>query len=187
MTDASDDGAARGIAPYVVVLAAAGLLYALAGRIETTATPGRIGPDFWPKAIVILLAVVAAIEIVARLVRGRRRRATQALLQSFVEGAGADEAAGTRVSPRLLAGIALVIGYVAGVGWIGFFLATLAFIFLFIRVGGYRRTLIALAIAVVGATTLIAIFMRLVYVSLPIGVEPFARVSLAVMALLGVR
>jgi hypothetical protein len=29
--------------------------------------------------------------------------------------------------------------------------------------------------------------MRLVYVSLPIGVEPFARVSLAVMALLGVR
>ena len=38
-------------APYIVLqLAGDGLFYQLAGHIEYPATPGRIGPDFWPKS-----------------------------------------------------------------------------------------------------------------------------------------
>ena len=46
----------RKIVPYVIVLAVAAFLYALANRIEFVAPGGRIGPDFWPKAILLASA-----------------------------------------------------------------------------------------------------------------------------------
>ena len=57
----------RRIVPYVVVFAAAAYLYAVAAHIEFAAPEGRIGPDFWPKAILGLAMMACAYEIVKNL------------------------------------------------------------------------------------------------------------------------
>jgi len=42
-------------------------------------------------------------------------------------------------------------------------------------------------VAVGGALVFMFVFMRIVYLSLPIGVPPFAQVSLMLMQLMGIR
>jgi len=41
--------------------------------------------------------------------------------------------------------------------------------------------------SVAGGLIFMFTFMKIVYVSLPLGVEPFSRVSLALMGLMGIR
>ena len=50
-------------APYALLLAAAGVLYYFALGIDTSAAAGRIGPDFWPRAVLVLLALVCVYEL----------------------------------------------------------------------------------------------------------------------------
>ena len=59
-----DKGAIRSILPYVVGLAVAVVLYILARQIEYTPRPDMLGPDFWPKVAIGLMAVVCLFEIV---------------------------------------------------------------------------------------------------------------------------
>mgnify|MGYP001277000605 CR=1 FL=1 len=47
-------------APYVAVFAIAAYLYFLARQIDFAAPGGRIGPDFWPKAILLLAMATCA-------------------------------------------------------------------------------------------------------------------------------
>jgi putative tricarboxylic transport membrane protein len=75
---------------------------------------------------------------------------------------------------------------VAGVSHVGFFLATALFLALFSWIGGVRRPLMLAVIGLAGAFVLLVIFMRLAYVSLPIGVGPFKAISLALLRLIGV-
>jgi putative tricarboxylic transport membrane protein len=52
------------IAPYVVVLGIAAVLYRSASGIDFFAPGGRIGPDFWPKMVLILMIATCVYEIV---------------------------------------------------------------------------------------------------------------------------
>lgn len=52
---------------------------------------------------------------------------------------------------------------------------------------GYEKRLRAALIAAIGAFVFFIVFQRLVYVSLPMGAGPFRDLTLALMALLGVR
>jgi hypothetical protein len=87
----------------------------------------------------------------------------------------------------LLIGIALTIAYVALLGTLGFFIDTALYIALLIRTGRYRRWPVIVTVAVVGALAFMAVFMRVVYLSLPIGSPPFSVVSLALMQAMGIR
>ena len=69
----------------------------------------------------------------------------------------------------------------------GFFLSTILFSGILIYVSQYRNIVNIALLSVLFAVTFLFLFMRVVYVALPIGVEPFARVSLMVMSLIGVR
>ena len=76
------------------------------------------------------------------------------------------------------AGLALIAGFVIGVAYLGFFIATALFLALFSWVGGFRRRCSPLALAsVLGAFMLLVIFMRVAYVSLPLGDGPFHSLS----------
>ena len=55
------------------------------------------------------------------------------------------------------------------------------------RTGRYRRWPVIAAVAFGGALAFMFIFMRVVYLSLPIGRPPFASVSLLLMQLMGIR
>ena len=62
------------IVPYVIVLAIVSYLYFLATKIDFVAPGGRIGPDVWPKAILLLAMVACGYESVKNLLFGRADR-----------------------------------------------------------------------------------------------------------------
>jgi len=59
--------ALRQTLPYVVGLIIAGILYHYAQQIDYTPRQGDLGPDFWPKVTIGMMALVCLIEIVRRL------------------------------------------------------------------------------------------------------------------------
>jgi len=90
--------------------------------------------------------------------------------------------------PLLLGvGIALTIAYVALLGTLGFAVDTAVYLAAMIRTGRYRRWPVIAAVAVAGSLVFMFVFMKIVYLSLPIGRPPFDAVSLALMQLMGIR
>ena len=169
----------RLVLPHGLLLAATVLLYAVTSRIASNVGAGRIGPDAWPKAILVLMGALCAWEIVRRLATRPRG------------AAGADPGEGNDAGPplhpgKLAAGIGLVIGYVVVVPWMGFFAATAVFLAAFPWFGGTRRPALTAALGLAGSFALVVIFMRVAYISLPLGAGPFQELSLALLRLIGV-
>lgn len=184
----------RHVLPHSVMLAVSIVLYWAATQIDTSGTGGRIGPDFWPKLVIGFMGFLCLYEIVKRLVTPRSADATG--LTGELERNPAEAVDPTMASapvpepehPKLLwTGVALIVGYVVVVPWLGFFVTTALFLAAFMWLGGYRRPLGALAISGIGAFVLVVIFMRLAYISLPLGSGPFHGLSTSLLALIGVK
>ncbi|MCK9381832.1 MAG: tripartite tricarboxylate transporter TctB family protein [Sulfuritalea sp.] len=175
-------------APYIVLQIAAMYFYQLAGKIEFPATPGRIGPDFWPKSILVLLGLVCVYEIIKNLLVGESFTAAGLLEKLMKESPEGESEESLPSYPLLLAGgIGLTIVYVATIDIFGFFLATSTYLALFMAIGRYRNWAVIGAGSVLGSLLLLFVFMKLVYVSLPLGTAPFSAVSLALLSIMGVH
>jgi putative tricarboxylic transport membrane protein len=113
------------------------------------------------------------------------------VLESIIEEAPADtatEAPPERTYPRLLiAGIVLTVAYVLSIERLGFFLCTFAYLAAFTWIGRYRRPLVVLASSLAGSLAFMFVFMKVVYVSLPLGQEPFSQVTFLLMRLMAIR
>ncbi len=183
------------LGPYIVVGAAAGYLYYVAAHFEFHARAHTLGPDFWPKAILALIIATCVCKIVAGLAaRGGAREAGGVLGEIVAESAQkhalempAAEPVAKRYPFLLMAGMALTAGYVIFIQRLGFFVATVLYLALFILLGGYRRWRVVAVVSVVGTLLLLFFFMKVVYVSLPIGQEPFSAVTLFLMRIMGIR
>ena len=81
----------------------------------------------------------------------------------------------------------MILGYVVAVDWLGFFVTTVAFLFTFTWVGGFRRHGWNALISLVGAFVMVVLFMRVAYISLPLGEGPFRSLSIALMSAIGVH
>ncbi len=176
-------------APYALLLAVAGVLYYFALRIDTSAAAGRIGPDAWPRAVLMLLGVVCIYEL-AKSFLAANARSAGGMLQDYLDASVAPDEAQSAAPPsvlRLALGIGATLAYVLLVGVLGFFLATAAYLAAFIAVGGYRRWGVIAACALGGSLAMVVVFMKFVYVSLPLGAGPFRALSISLLALLGVR
>jgi len=180
------------IIPYALVGAVSGYLFFTATQIEFHRRAGTLGPDVWPKLVLALLIATCLYEIVRIvLVRGRRGGAA-GVLQEMVEESeaklgGGFVYAGARSPWTLAAGIALTALYVWVIQQLGFFLATAAYVFAFIALGGYRRWGVNAAVSLIGTTLMMFFFMKVVYVSLPLGQGPFAQFTFWLMRLMGIR
>jgi hypothetical protein len=180
----------RQVLPYAVMLAVSGWLYWAASRIEQ-GTGGRIGPDVWPKAVIVIMALLCVYEIGKRLWLGSSQSAhgiIGGLTASPTETAVAQATAplpGTH-GAKLAGGILLVAAYVGAVPWLGFFVTTALFLAVFPWVGGLRRPVLAGTLGVAGSLVLVVVFMRVAYISLPLGEGPFRSLSLALLRVVGV-
>lgn len=180
------------IAPYVVVLGIAAVLYRSASGIDFFAPGGRIGPDFWPKMVLILMIATCVYEIV-KIGLFSHDESVSGVLQSLsasppaVEGEppAADE--GPTYPLLLVLGIGVTVLYAAVVPVAGFFITTVLYLVAFICLGRYRRIGIAIGVSLLGTLLMLFFFMRVAYVSLPIGTAPFSSVSLWLMQVMGVR
>ncbi|HUH93507.1 MAG TPA: tripartite tricarboxylate transporter TctB family protein [Casimicrobiaceae bacterium] len=175
-----------GAAPYAVVLAGAAYLYVNAGSFAALARPGELGPQFWPRAVLGLLMLVCGGAIVRAMILPPIAQAP------FGAGSPSEDEDSARVEPaahpyRLLGGVVLSAAYVAGMERLGFFLATALYLGLFMWLGRYRRPGVIVSASLIGSLAFVFVFMKIVYVSLPLGVAPFQAVSLAILALLGIR
>ena len=180
------------IAPYVIVLGIAGILYYNATQIDFFAPAGRIGPDFWPKMVLILMIATCVYEIV-RIGFFARDEQVSGVLQTLSASPPTDETHppavdGGRSYPLLVTmGIAATVLYAAVVPLTGFFLTTFAYLVAFMAIGRYRRMGLAIGVSLAGTLLLFFFFMKVAYVSLPIGRAPFSAVSLFLMQVMGVR
>jgi putative tricarboxylic transport membrane protein len=179
------------ILPYMIVLAIVSYLYFLAAKMDFVAPGGRIGPDFWPKVILAMAMVACAYEIVKNLFFGKADHELEGVLASVLKDAPMElpiAAAEEKTYPHLLwIGIAMTVAYAVLIDKLGFFLCTLIYLVAFMWIGRYRRIGVILVTSLIGGLAFMFMFMKIVYVSLPLGVDPFSQVSFLLMRLMGIR
>jgi putative tricarboxylic transport membrane protein len=176
-------GKLRSVAPYALLFAVAVYLYRDAGAFAAAGRPGQLGPDVWPRAVLVLLMVVCGVEIVRRTLFV----AVVAARRPAVEGDAETDGSEQRFRWCLAGGVALTIAYVLALDWLGFFVATVLYLALFMLVGRYRRGRVIAATSIIGSLAFVYVFMKIVYVSLPLGRGPFKALSVWILAMLGVH
>lgn len=161
----------RSITPYIAGLMIAVALYLYANTIEYTPRPGSLGPQVWPELAILLLGASCLYEIVRRMIVGNRD--ATGLMEAFERDEDKEEA--EVFYPRmLLGGIALMAVYAVLVPYLGFIFGTFLFLVAFMYVGGFRRHTTIWLTSIFVTLFCGVLFLRVAYVSLPRGVEPFA-------------
>ena len=178
------------VGPYGIAFVASAFFYFEALQIAPVAD-NQLGPAVWPKTI-LLLAMLTCIWEIGRSLIGHGPEGGAATTDenndpSLDASADAvhDSSGVSSYTPWL--GIALTLAYVAAFPWLGYPTATFLYVSAFVFFGNYRRPLAAVGIAFVTSIAFMFLFMRVVYVSLPIGIEPFAQVSTLLMRVMGVK
>jgi len=173
----------REIFPYLIVLGIAVWLYYVADHIVYAAIPDQMGPDRWPKMITAALAIVSGFEILRRFLTS-----APAELAPKIE-----EADDGLIHPKqihigmVLGAIAATIGYLLALERFGFAFSTVVYASCLMWLGGFRRLLVVVPCACALTVLFTFIFMRLIFVALPLGQGPFEKLSLALMSLVGVH
>lgn len=183
---ASASAKLRAALPYAAVLGAAAFLYADSGTFAMLGREGNLGPAFWPRAVLVLLMIVCAAEVV-RVAFFYRPESAAPVPHSAAPLPNADEEDGVRYPALLFGGIAITVTYVPAIEGLGFFLATILYLAAFMWIGRFRRPLVIAITSVAGTIAFVYVFMKIVYVSLPLGMGPFRQFSAWVLAALGVH
>jgi putative tricarboxylic transport membrane protein len=142
-------------------------LFLQARGLDEIAQPGQLGPSFWPRMILVGLALACAAKLVVDL------RSTYAAADTSV----------TAQPPisrtKLVASIGLILLYMVLAPVIGFALATAGFIAGFMWVSGSRSIPMIVGNVVVGTVLLLYVFVKFVYLPLPKGDWVFESFTLA--------
>jgi putative tricarboxylic transport membrane protein len=157
--------------PYALLLALAAWFYRLAGAIQYAHQGSNLGPDFWPRMALAAMMAICAVQAARILLLGRLNDAP--LINAELDQD--DEA--PRSNLLLAAGIALTLAYGAALAILGFLIATVLFMALFMYAGRYRAHRTIWLSSLIGTMLLVLVFQKVVYVSLPRGVPPFDRVA----------
>lgn len=176
-------------APFFVLLCAAIYFLALTQQFEFPRAPGRLGPDVWPQALLVLLIIACAIGFASNLWAGWR--ASRSTGPEFPPAQSTppplEEPEGPPRYGLVAAGMALFLAYPIALEYLGFIVATFLLMTLFMLVGLWRNMLGVLSVSTVGTLALFYIFRGVVYVSLPLGVGPFQSFTLWAARLLGMQ
>jgi putative tricarboxylic transport membrane protein len=181
--------AARDVVPYAALLIAASYLFHHALGITFDAG-GHPGPAFWPKMLLGFLIVGCVVGILKSLRQSwwERRRSWTGPTLFFSEHDHLDPPAASAPSKLYpWVAIALTAAYVGLLPRVGFFVDTAFYVAALIYLGNYRRPWIAALVGLSASVAFMIVFMKIVYVSLPIGEGAFEQVSTFVMAALGIR
>jgi hypothetical protein len=166
--------------PYLILLALTAWLFTVAGTIEYDQRPGQLGPDFWPKLALGLMAAASLLEIARVLLFGAKNE-PHGIADTLEEGEAEEDS--PRSLPLLLGGVVLTLAYGMLITVLGFPLATSLYLVSFMYLGGYRSHIVIWLSGLIGTALIATIFLNVVYVSLPRGVPPFDRVTDAIIGL----
>src|SRR4028118_330018 len=162
------------VLPEVVLLAAAVYLFVVALGFKQVGPSDQIGPGFWPQVLCVGIGLGALVRLGQKL-RSRER---------WVVGEAATDADELRM-PRVALGIALVVGYVVGMLFLGYILATALFLITFIYLGGQRKWYVV-PLGIASSLLFAYVLLKVVYIALPSGVGIFDQLTVLLYELLGV-
>ncbi|SRR5579871_1057463 len=179
-------------APYALIFAAGAFLYRSADQIQFDRVDGRIGPDIWPKLIILLMMVACVWGAIKATFFASNGKAGTAGVASSPEADASKiekqdelEIDEVEIYPwRVWGTIAGAVAYLFFMSYVGFFVSSALFIAFVIYLGGYRKVAPVLTLSLAGSLLFMTLFIRVVYVSLPIGIEPFDRISLGLMKII---
>jgi putative tricarboxylic transport membrane protein len=182
MSDVRGSGAER-VAPYALVFGVAAFLLYRAEHFEFVASADRIGPDSWPKLVLYMIMATSAFEGARRLLTARGAGFASSVVP-VTESPFERERADMRI---VLTCVAASLVYLTLFEIVGFFVDTLFFVLALIWIGRFRHFWTALAISTLTTLLFMLVFMRVIFVALPIGIGPFEWLSTGLMRLLGVH
>lgn len=163
------------------LLAASVYLYVVAGRYASFAPAGEIGPEFWPRVVLGMMGLAAAVDLALGLAAGR------GLIGSSAAGkavAGAEPGPAAKPTRRgsiaVSAAMLLIVAYVAALPYVGFLLATLVLLASMLWISGYRNVPVILFLSIVSPVFLAFMFERLLQVVFPIGTGICETITIAV-------
>jgi putative tricarboxylic transport membrane protein len=162
------------ILPEAVLLAAAVYLFVVTLGFRQVGPSDQIGPGFWPQVLCVGIGIGALVRLGQKL-RSRERRVVRE---------AASEADALKM-PRVALGIALVVGYVIGMLFLGYILATALFLIAFIYLGGQRKWYV-IPLGIASSLLFAYVFLKVVYIALPSGVGIFDQLTVLLYELLGV-
>ena len=162
------------VLPEVVLLAATMYLFVVALGFKQVGPSDQIGPGFWPQMLCVGIGIGALVRL------GQKLRSPE----SRVIGDAASEASELRM-PRVALGVALVVGYVVGMLFLGYILATALFLIAFIYLGGQRKWYVV-PLGIASSLLFAYVFLKVVYIALPSGVGIFDQLTVLLYELLGV-
>ena len=161
--------------PEGLLLVAAVYLFVAAGNFRQVGNPDQIGPGFWPQVLCVGIAIAVLVRV------GQKFRARgRPLVVSVVSETDED----VRM-PRVALGVALVVGYIVGMLFLGYILATALFLIAFIYLGGQRKWYV-IPLGIASSLVFVYIFLKVVYIALPSGVGVFDQLSVILYQLLGI-
>lgn len=139
---------------------------------------GGAGPTLWPRVMLALAAVCAAVWLLRIVWTGLR---APRLAESRPEA---------EASPynRVLAwsGLVIVFVYGAAIQYLGFAIATLAFLLVWFTLGGVRRPLTVGPVAVLGTLVLLWVFVALAQMPLDRGRGAFTAATDEIYDVIGI-
>ncbi len=169
------------IMPYLIPLALAVSFYVLAGHFDVVSRPGHPGPDLWPRMICVMLGIASFIGLIGALFESGDPVADHADKAALLA-----EAPETR--PELVwIGIAIVGIYIFALPYLGFFVATTMLAMALLVTGGMRNLALVPIAGLLLASGFSVVFLRIVYVGLPLGEGWFRTISLMIYKLIGVH
>ncbi|MGH3359795.1 MAG: tripartite tricarboxylate transporter TctB family protein [Nocardioidaceae bacterium] len=166
--------------PELVALAGCVVLYTK--TLDLQGTGEGPGPAMYPRILIVLLAVAMVGRIAAQLWAIRRAAVTgSAPPADPVED---DELPVSLI--RVGQVIALSVGFIVATIYLGWVLATAAFVPLFCWACGKRNLLITVPLGAVLSLGSAYVFVRLVYIALPTGVGAFDELTVRLFIALGI-
>jgi putative tricarboxylic transport membrane protein len=172
----------RDILPYCISAIVAAALYHVSDGFAESGMQGRIGPDAWPKIALGLMFFVSCLGMAKVWLK---MRGTLAPTRVDVEAQALNP---PQLYPRLVwIAVLATVAYVWAWQVLGYFLATILYSLVLMWIGRQRNPVVLLCGSIGFSVFFLFLFMKVVYVALPLGEKPFSQVSLAVMSILGIR
>ena len=156
-----------------VVLVGTVYLWWVADKFPTFAKYRNVDSAFWPKIVLVsmgVLSVVILYENIAALRNQRRKKQAAA-------GEGDAAAAAVDWKRMIFMGV-LCVAYYWGLSLMGFVVSTIVFMWLAMMIIGGARKITAIIFPIVFTGLLVAVFVKVLELSLPRGIGIFHELSL---------
>lgn len=169
-----------GVLPELVLLAVFAVLWLLTGGLRP-APPGELGPAWWPRLLIILLGLCVLVQM------ARKAAAIDSPVRTGDTEPGPD-GEDPRPFDARRAGVAVlaVVGYVLAAIYLGYLIATAAFVVAFLLLAGRRTVALDAAVGVGAALAFSFVFLKVVYIAVPSGVGGFDAFTVWVYGLIGI-